>query len=176
MLAYIVVALLVIGMVTFIQTRPSTFSVSRSKTISAPPAVIFSYLDDLRKWQEFSPWAKVDPAAKIIYQGPARGVGAAFSWAGNHNVGAGSMTVIDSQPPELIQYRLDFLKPFKGTSTAEFRLTPTGNDTVVTWRMFGDNNFIAKALSLVMNCDKMMGGQFEQGLTTLKTLSEASSK
>jgi hypothetical protein len=38
--------------------------------------------------------------------------------------------------------------------------------------MIGNRNFIAKAMSLVFDCDKMVGGMFEQGLTNLKTLSE----
>lgn len=36
--------------------------------------------------------------------------------------------------------------------------------------MSGKNNFIAKAMCLVMNMDKMVGGQFEQGLAQLKSV------
>lgn len=39
--------------------------------------------------------------------------------------------------------------------------------------MTGKNNFMAKAVHLVMNMDKMIGGQFEKGLAQMKSLVEA---
>jgi len=61
-----------------------------------------------------------------------------------------------------------------GTSTSEFNFKPQGNLTAVTWSMSGKNNFIGKAMCLFMNMDKMVGGQFETGLTALKSIAEAS--
>jgi hypothetical protein len=58
-------------------------------------------------------------------------------------------------------------------SNPEFSFKPEGDKTVVTWAMYGTNNFIGKAVSLLMNCDKMVGGQFEKGLASIKTLVEA---
>jgi hypothetical protein len=42
--------------------------------------------------------------------------------------------------------------------------------------MIGENNFIAKAVHLVMNMDKMIGGQFEKGLASMKSAVEAAAK
>jgi hypothetical protein len=39
--------------------------------------------------------------------------------------------------------------------------------------MFGDRNFLAKVFGLVMNFDKMIGGQFERGLTQMQSAVEA---
>lgn len=39
--------------------------------------------------------------------------------------------------------------------------------------MAGKNNFMAKAVHLFMNIDKIVGGQFEQGLAQLKSVAEA---
>jgi hypothetical protein len=39
--------------------------------------------------------------------------------------------------------------------------------------MTGTNNFMGKAMGLIMNCDKMVGGQFEQGLAAMKSVVEA---
>ena len=39
--------------------------------------------------------------------------------------------------------------------------------------MAGQNTFITKAVGLLMNCDKMVGGQFEQGLGSIKSIVEA---
>ena len=86
------------------------------------------------------------------------------------------MTILESRPDELIRIKLEFLKPFKATSTSEFTFKPEGNQTAVTWSMSGKNTFMAKAMGLVMNCDKMVGGDFERGLTNLKSILETAMK
>ena len=86
------------------------------------------------------------------------------------------MTITESRPNELIRFNLEFIKPMAGTSTAEFSFKPEGNQTSVTWSMSGKNNFIAKAMCLFMNMDKMVGGEFEKGLSSLKSIAEASHK
>jgi uncharacterized protein YndB with AHSA1/START domain len=164
----LVLAVLIVVFVVVVLTRPDNFKVERSATIPAPPAAVFAQVNDLHKWKEWSPWAKLDPNAKETFSGPEAGKGASFAWSGNSEVGEGSMTITDSRPNELVAFNLVFVKPFAGTSTAEFTFKPEGDQTNVTWAMSGRNNFIAKAIGLFMDCDKMVGGQFEQGFTNLK--------
>ena len=38
--------------------------------------------------------------------------------------------------------------------------------------MSGKNNFMGKAFGLFVNCDKMVGGDFEKGLATMKSVTE----
>jgi hypothetical protein len=38
--------------------------------------------------------------------------------------------------------------------------------------MYGKNDFKGKAIGLIMSCDKMVGGQFEKGLASLKSVVE----
>ncbi len=167
---------IVVVFVAVVAMRPSEFRVTRSATVSAPPAVVFAQVNDLHKWEAWSPWAKLDPAAKQTFEGPPAGTGAVLRWAGNNQVGEGSMTIIESRPNELVRFNLEFLKPFAATNTAEFSFKPQGNQTVVTWSMFGNNNFIAKAVGLFVDCEKMVGGQFEQGLAQMKSVVEAAPK
>ncbi len=169
------VAVLIVGFVVVVATRPSEFRVTRSTTISAPPAVVFAQINDFHNWQAWSPWAELDPNSKVVFEGAQSGTGAVFKWSGNDQVGEGSNTIIDSRPYEVILIKLEFIKPFQATNTAEFTFHSEGDKTIVTWSMFGQNNFIAKAVGLFMNCDKMVGGQFEQGLTKLKTVTEKAS-
>jgi hypothetical protein len=163
----IVLAVAFIGLIVFAAMRPSEFRVVRSALVGAPPDAVFPHVNDLHNWEAWSPWAKVDPAAKTIYEGPAAGVGAAFSWAGNHNIGEGRMTITESQPNDFVRFRLDFLKPFKGTNSAEFTFQPEGGQTRVTWTMSGHYSFVPKLMGLFINCDKMVGDQFEKGLADL---------
>ncbi|MCI0541518.1 MAG: SRPBCC family protein [Verrucomicrobiales bacterium] len=147
--------------------QPAAFRVSRSSTIAASPATLFEQINDLHKFQTWNPWAKIDPASRITYTGPVSGVDAAYHWVGNAELGEGSMTIIESKPGELMRARMDFMKPFAASYTAEFTLKPEADKTTVTWSLFGENDFMSKAVKLIMNVDKMCGDQFEKGLAAL---------
>lgn len=162
----IVVALLV---AVLVRLQPDTFQVSRSQVIAAPPAKIFAQVNDFRNWAAWSPWAKIDPQSKTSFEGAPAGPGAIMRWSGNNEVGEGSQTITESVRDQKVKMRLDFVRPMKGTSDVEFALTPENNGTRVTWTMSGTNDFIAKAVGLFMNCDQMVGSQFEQGLSNLAT-------
>jgi Polyketide cyclase / dehydrase and lipid transport len=166
----IAIATIIVVLVIIIAMRPADFRITRTGVMPAPPVVVFAQVNDFRKWEAWSPWVKLDPACKYSYAGSAAGTGACFSWSGNNKVGEGNMTILESRPDELIRIKLEFLKPFKATSTSEFTFKPAGNQTAVTWSMSGKNNFMAKAMGLVMNCDKMVGGDFERGLANLNSI------
>jgi hypothetical protein len=169
------IAIIVVLFVIIVAMQPADFRITRSAAIAAPPEAVFAQVNDLHNWEAWSPWAKLDPAAKSTYEGPAAGVGAAFAWSGNNKVGEGRMTITESRPDELVRFKLDFLKPFKGSNTAEFTFKPESNQTTVTWSMYGKYSFLPKAIGLFLNCDKMAGGQFETGLAQMKSVAEAAS-
>ncbi len=167
-LAVVIVLLLVV-----VAMQPATFRVARSTTMSAPAATVFAQVNDFHKWEAWNPWGKIDPTMKQTYEGAPAGVGTIYTWDGNKNVGTGRMTIEESRPGELIRIKMEFLKPFANTSTAEFSFKPEGNHTAVTWSMAGEKNFMAKAIHLCVNMDKMIGGQFEKGLADMKSAAEA---
>lgn len=169
----IVIGVIIVVFVIIVALQPAEFHVARTATIVAPAEFVFAQVNELKKWDAWSPWVKMDPAMKQTYEGPVSGKGAISRWAGNNQVGEGSMTIIESRPNELIRFNLEFIKPMAGTSTAEFSFKPEGNQTTVTWSMSGRNNFIAKAMCLFMNMDKMVGGEFEKGLAQMKSITEA---
>jgi carbon monoxide dehydrogenase subunit G len=169
----IALAVIVAGALVVVATRPTEFRVTRTARIAAPPAAVFTQVNDFRKWDAWNPWAKIDPAMKQSYEGSPAGVGAVYTWVGNSQVGEGRMTLTESRPNELIRIKMEFFKPFAATSSAEFTFKPEGDQTVVTWSMEGRNNFMAKAVHLVMNMDRMIGGQFEKGLVQMKAVAEA---
>ena len=171
----VVIAVLVIllFLVIFIAGRPDEFNVTRTATISAPPATVFAQVNDLRAWEAWSPWAKLDPNAKSTYEGPGAGVGSIMRWSGNKKIGEGAMTIVDSQPDRLVRFKLEFLRPFKATNTAEFTFCPEGSQTVVSWTMSGHNNAGSKMFGLLMDCEKMVGKDFDRGLANLKSVAES---
>ena len=156
-------------------TRPADFRVERSATLAASPAALFAQVNDHHKFNEWNPFLKVDPNVKNTYSGPTSGVGATCSWDGNRDIGAGSATIVESKPGELVRMRMDWKRPMEGTSTVDFTVRPVGDKTVVTWAMYGKNNFVGKVVSIFMDCDKMCGPPFEQGLADLGKVAAAAS-
>jgi uncharacterized protein YndB with AHSA1/START domain len=175
MLTYILLGLaaVVVVLLIVVSRQPNEFRVMRLAVIDAPPEAVFPHVNDFHHWEEWSPWAKRDPNCANAYDGADAGEGAKFSWDGNKEVGQGKMTIIESTPHKLITIRLEFLKPFKATNTAEFKFEPEGAGTKVTWSMFGKNNLMGKVFHLIMDCDKMVGKDFEQGLANMRRVAES---
>jgi uncharacterized protein YndB with AHSA1/START domain len=171
-LAAIVLVVLIGGLLIYVATRPDAFRVERSAAIKAPPEKIFAFINDLRQWTLWSPWENIDPALKRTYSGAAGGKGAAYAWEGNSKVGAGRMEILESVPGSKIAIKLDFFKPFEGHNVAEFTFTRAGDVTTVGWAMFGPSPYMSKVMGLVINMDRMIGGQFETGLANLKSIAE----
>jgi hypothetical protein len=168
----IVVVVLIVAILAYAATKPDVFRVERAATIKAPAATIFPLISDLAAWGAWSPWAKKDPAMKMSFSSATSGTGAVFEWDGNKNVGKGRMEITDSAPPAKVTIKLDFIKPFEGHNVAEFSLAPDGDATRVTWAMQGPTPFLGKIVSVFINCDKMVGRDFEAGLANLKAVSE----
>jgi hypothetical protein len=168
----IAIALIIIALVIVVAMQPSEFRVVRTATMSAPAPAVFAQVNDFHNWDAWSPWAKLDPVMKKTYEGAPAGTGAIYTWAGNNQVGEGRTTITESRPSDLIEMKLEFVKPFAATNTVEFTFKPEGDQTAVTWSMAGKNNFMGKAVGLFMNMDKMVGGDFEKGLASLKAVTE----
>ena len=115
----IALAVIVVVFVGVVAMQPAEFRVTRTTTIAAPAPAVFAQVNDFHKWTAWNPWAKLDPAMKHTYEGAPAGSGAIYAWAGNGEVGEGRMTLTESRPSDLIRIKLEFLKPFAGTSIAE---------------------------------------------------------
>ena len=168
----IIIVVLIAAVLIFAATKPDTFRVQRSATIKAPPEQIFALINDLHRWDAWSPWEKKDPAMKRTHSGAANGKGAVYEWDGNKDVGKGRMEITESSPPSKVAIKLDFIKPFEGHNIAEFTLKPEGDSTNVTWVMDGPAPFISKVMQVFFSMDKMIGKEFETGLANLKTIAE----
>ena len=148
-----------------------TFRVERSIVIDAPAAEVYPHIDDFHAWADWSPYEKMDANLAKTYSGPARGVGANYAWVGK-KAGSGSMEILQSTAPSKVIIALRFTKPFTANNTAEFTLEPQGSSTKVTWAMHGPNTLMSKVMGLFFSMDKMVGPQFDDGLASLKAITE----
>ncbi len=168
------IAALVGILLIVIATRPAAFEVRRSLVMKAPPEIVYAQVNDFKTWSQWSPWDNLDPTQKRIYSDVSSGVGATYHWIGNDQVGEGTMTITDAKPNAQLGIDLIFIKPFAAKNRTVFDFTKSGPDsTTVTWSMTGENDFMGKAFGLVMNMDKMVGGDFEKGLAQMKAVSES---
>lgn len=173
-LALIVVVVAVLCVVVAMQSED--LSITRSASFNAPPEKVFEQINDFHKWEAWSPWAKMDPNMKLTYSGPQSGVGAAYAWAGNDEVGEGKMTIVESKPSQSIKIDLEFIKPFASKNPTDFVIKQNGEKSDLTWTMNTKKNFVMKAMCMVVDMDKMIGADFEKGLAQMKPVVEAATK
>lgn len=174
-LAYLGLAIgvAVVGVLLYSATKPDTFRVQRTASIKAPPEKLFALINDLRGFNTWNPFLRQDPETKLDYGPVTSGQGAVYTWIGaNGKAGIGRIEITGSTPPSKVVMALDFTKPMVAHNIVEFTLQPTSAGTEVTWAIHGPSPFISKVMDTLMNMDKMIGTQFEDGLTALKAKAE----
>jgi carbon monoxide dehydrogenase subunit G len=165
-------AVIIAVLLLFATTKPDTFRVERTMSIKAPQEKIYALINDFHEWKSWSPFEKLDPAMNKTFTGSLNGKGAVYEWSGNSKAGSGRMEITDTVQYSKITIKLDFIKPFEGHNTAEFTLQPDGENTKITWAMFGPNLYVGKVMSIFFNMDTMLGREFDKGLADIKSLSE----
>jgi len=172
-LGFITLGLLVVvgAILALAATRPDTFQTARTARIVASPERLFSLINDLRQMNTWNPYALRETTGTTAYSGAASGKGATFEFAGSKS-GTGSIEIVDASAPTKVVMRLLMVKPFKADNTVKFTLQPEGSATDVTWAMSGRQPLLAKVMTLFINCDKMVGRDFEEGLANLKAIAE----
>lgn len=167
-LAVIVLVFVVVGFFL-----PSRTHVERSVEINAQPETVFRLLNDLRIFNRWSPWAKIDPQTEYGYSGSETGVGSVMRWSSEHpHVGRGEQKIVSSEPNSEIRLILTMegMKPFQ----AGYILEPTPEGTKLTWEYEADNglNLFYRYLG-AFAMDSMLGSMFEQGLADFKEIAES---
>lgn len=170
---FLFITVAILALLGVAATKPATYRIERSIVTSASAPAVFAQLEDLHRFPDWSPWQELDPAMKVEHSGAEKGTGASYFWSGNDKVGEGRMTITESIPADHVTLKLEFLKPFASTSDTQWKLTPEGNGTRITWSMDGTNNFMGKVMSIFMDMDQMIGKDFEKGLAKLKQVAEA---
>lgn len=151
---------------------PSKFRVERSVAIAAPAQKVYLLIASPAEWKRWSEWNRRDPAMQIEYGGPTAGVGARWSWR-SATEGNGTMEFVDAVPGEWLVYRLSF--PDLGMqSIGQLRIEPAGSGVRVSWSNEGEMgaNPVNRWFGLFM--DRLVGPDFEAGLSNLKRLAETS--
>ncbi|MEO5571110.1 MAG: SRPBCC family protein [Bacteroidia bacterium] len=143
---------------------PSGSHVERSMVINAPAETVFDQVNTLKKWDNWSPWQKMDPEMQRTYFGSGSGTGSGYSWKGP-KTGEGKLTITDNKPNESVAIRLEF-GGIGAMST--FHFEPVDSGVKVTWSLDNDKslNPVFKYMNLMMQ--GMLEKQFDEGLNDIK--------
>jgi uncharacterized protein YndB with AHSA1/START domain len=174
MLKIIVIVLVVAiaALLIYAAFQPDHFAVERSVSITAPPEKIFPLVNNLHRFNEWNPFNKKDPDIKSTYSGADAGKGAKYAFDGNNNVGKGNIEIIEVTEPTLVAMKLNMTAPLRASNDVKFTINSAGPETRVTWSMQGESPYFAKVMHVFFSMDKMVGGEFEAGLSSLKGLAE----
>ena len=170
-----IIIIIALAAIVFGYLWPDKVHVERETTINAAPDRVFALISDFKEWDQWSPWAKLDPNAKYEHSGS--GVGQKMAWSSDdRNVGSGSQEIIELDAPNRMVTALDFGD--MGVAKATFHISPEGDGSKVVWSL--DTNMregvpvlrqpMATFFSFFM--DKMLGKTYEEGLANLKAAAE----
>lgn len=150
---------------------PKDYHVERSAVINAPGQLVFNHAKFWRNWQAWSPWAEMDSTMTIAVEGVDGTAGSMYKWVGT-KVGTGEMTNTGIKENEEMNFHLHFIKPWESESDGYVRVMDVDGNTQASWGFYGKNPFPWNIMTLFMSMDKMMGKDFERGLSLLKEISE----
>jgi uncharacterized protein YndB with AHSA1/START domain len=167
---FVVLLALFVGISFFL---PREVAISRSIVIAKPQAEVFAYLNGFKHFNEWSPWAELDPAARYSFSGPETGVGASMRWESEDpNVGKGEQTIVGATAPEEIRIALVFGDEQQASDVRQ-RLTPEGEGTRVEWSMRSDMGMNPLYRWFGLAFESLVGPDYEKGLAKMKTVLEA---
>ena len=76
---------------------PTEINVNKEIVIKQDISIVFEHINNLKNWEQWSPWQKLDPNVVNSYSGAESGVGAVNSYSSeNSDVGIGKMKILQS--------------------------------------------------------------------------------
>lgn len=155
----------------YVSTRDGKFRYERSGVIAATKEQVFPYISNLRMGEQWSPYEKMAPGMKKSFTGDDGQVGSKMEFE-SKEAGSGTIEILRIVPNEAVDLKLIMTAPLKGENLIEYRLASEGEGTRFTWTMSGEGGFMGKLMSVIINCEKMIGDQFTQGINNLKAVLE----
>ncbi|MBP7821314.1 MAG: SRPBCC family protein [Saprospiraceae bacterium] len=171
---YVLAFLIIVPLIIALFVRKQ-YSVEREIVINKPEQQVFDYVKLLANQNNYSKWAKMDPAMKKTFSGDDGTVGFVSAWESKvDSVGVGEQEIKKITEGERIDYEIRFMKPFRSTATS-YMITEASseNETKVKWGFNGNMNYPMNLMLLFMDFEKMIGDDLQVGLNNLKSILES---
>jgi len=165
----IIVLLLITGL--FVD---GNYAVEREVTINKPKQEVFDYVKYLKNQNQFSVWAKIDPAMKTEFRGEDGTVGFVSAWdSKDPKAGKGEQKITKIADGERIDYEIHFIEPMESTDSAFMTFVALSDSTTtVKWGFFGKMKYPMNLMLLTMDMEKMLAPDLQNGLNNLKGILE----
>jgi hypothetical protein len=155
-------------------TTPTAYAVEKEVTVNKPKEQVFAYVKLLKNQNEWGPWYKKDPTMHQEWRGTDGQPGFVASWKGNSESGEGEQEIKNVAENQRIDTELRFKQPWQSKADVYMTTESSGeNQTKVKWGIKGETPRPWNVLLRFMNMDQMVGIEFQEGLTNLKTKMEA---
>lgn len=162
-----------LALILFSFLLPKQVSVSRSITIDAPVDRVFEQVNDLRNWEKWSPWKRMDPMMEMTFSNPPVGQGAFYKWISqDEHIGSGTMTLAQVTNNELIVTALQ--AESWGDASSTFKFGHKGKQVEVTWMMDQEIGVMPWSKYFGYAMKSTLKKQFDQGLKGIKFYAEKS--
>jgi effector-binding domain-containing protein len=147
------------------------FDIEKSIVVEAPLEKVREYVEDFNLWNSWSPWTILEPDCNVQVEGNPKSKGHSMAWSGEI-IGSGRNT-LDTYSDYRLDYKLEFLKPWKSKADVYFEFEELGDSTKVIWGMHSSMPFFLFFMIKMMK--NMVGMDYERGLTMLKAMVEEGS-
>jgi predicted transcriptional regulator YdeE len=144
------------------------FEIIKSIEVNKSLTDIYQILSDVNQWNNWSPWACLDPEAKIDIKINESTGYTNLTWDGKL-IGSGEM-IVTNKTANTIHYDLNIFKPFKTKSKIWFELKSINDKTEVNWGMASSLPIYLFFLKKMMMA--YMGADYNRGLIRLKEYAE----
>jgi hypothetical protein len=140
--------------------------------IHKAPSVVFEYLNDSEKTNDWVPWKSSDPEMKMSYEGPKAGVGSKAVWTSAGPMGIGSSEIVESIPFQFVKFKLIYIEPMSMEQSATLQVLAMDSSSKVIWSVAGENPFIGRLFFKIFGVENQVSQEFAKGLMNLKLLVE----
>lgn len=163
----VIIAVLIVA-----AARPGEYHVERSVVLKAPPDKVYTLVEDVRRWPDWSVDAEKDPNVKREFFGPPRGLGSGFEWSGGPHSGKGRATITEAAAPRRLVVQVHVQEPYEDVSLLQIDLVPHDSGTLLRWAASGGMSYFMKVTTTFTTMDAVMGPRVEGSLEKLKLLAE----
>jgi uncharacterized protein YndB with AHSA1/START domain len=166
---------LVVGVLAVLAfTTPTDFAAEREITINKPKEDVFAYAKMLKNQNEWGPWFKKDPTMHQEFRGTDGEPGFVVYWKSETGEsGEGEQEIKRIVEGERLETELRFKQPFESKADCHLTTEAVGeNQTKVKWGFSTSMPRPMNLFLLVMDMDAAVGKDFDEGLTTLKSILE----
>jgi effector-binding domain-containing protein len=148
---------------------PRKIHVERRLFLNASQKTVFSQVNIVKNWINWSPWFQMDTAIRIVFSGPESGVGSSFGWMSNNkNVGNGRVSIISGFSSDSLVVLFDFAE--KGKSTGKFTFLKQYPGTNCIWSLDSDLGLNPISRWFGLFSDRLIGPDMERGLKNLNEI------